>query len=119
MFNHLQRRAKRDRTRGSTSADSGSGSGEANAEATVTNDADSSTIENSRGVDLSQHRALKKRPPTLKQLNKMEPMPLPLRNKGRRKMRQYIMVAVAAVISVLALVVASKYVPSNFRASSS
>ncbi|BAF24140.1 uncharacterized protein [Oryza sativa Japonica Group] len=114
-----KRRAKRDRTRGSTSADSGSGSGEANAEATVTNDADSSTIENSRGVDLSQHRALKKRPPTLKQLNKMEPMPLPLRNKGRRKMRQYIMVAVAAVISVLALVVASKYVPSNFRASSS
>uniref|UniRef100_A0A0E0LWU5 Proton pump-interactor 1 n=1 Tax=Oryza punctata TaxID=4537 RepID=A0A0E0LWU5_ORYPU len=114
-----KKKAKRDRTRGSTSADSGSGSGEANAEATVTNDADSSTTENSRGGDLSQHRALKKRPPTLKQLNKMEPMPLPLRNKGRRKMRQYIMVAVAAVISVLALVVASKYVPSNFRASSS
>ncbi|XP_015695995.1 uncharacterized protein LOC102718863 isoform X2 [Oryza brachyantha] len=118
-----KKKAKKDKTRGSTSVASVNGSGEGTAEAIVPNDPDSSTTENSRGGDFSQHKAMKKktsRPSVvLKQLNKMDPMPLPLRNKGRRKMRQYIMVAVAAVVSVLALVVANKYVPSNFRASSS
>ncbi|KAL5218048.1 hypothetical protein ABZP36_018732 [Zizania latifolia] len=118
-----KKKTKKNKKKGSTSVDSLDGSGEDNAQVIATNNSDSSTTENSREVEFPQHKALKKRgsrqPVALKQLNKMEPMPLPLRNKGRRKMRQYIMVAVAAVVSVLALVVASKYVPSNFRASSS
>uniref|UniRef100_A0A0D9X701 Proton pump-interactor 1 n=1 Tax=Leersia perrieri TaxID=77586 RepID=A0A0D9X701_9ORYZ len=114
-----EKKAKKDRRKGSTS-DSVNDNGEGNAEATVANGADPSSTENSREVDNPQHRAPKKRPSVaLKQLNKMEPMPLALRNKGRRKMRQYIIVAVVAAFSVLALVMASKYVPSNFRASSS
>ncbi|KAF0892018.1 hypothetical protein E2562_012491 [Oryza meyeriana var. granulata] len=114
-----KKKARKDKRRGSTSVDSVNGNGERNAEAAATNDTDPSTTENSREIDF----ALKKRPSrpsvALKQLNKMEPMPLALRNKGRRKMRQYIIVAVVAAVSVLALVMASKYVPSNFRASSS
>ncbi|ONM55955.1 Proton pump-interactor 1 [Zea mays] len=37
-------------------------------------------------------------------------MPAPLRNRGRRKLRQYILIA-AAVLTVLALFVAGNYIP--------
>jgi len=40
----------------------------------------------------------------------VQPMPAPLRNRGRRKMRQYLLIAMA-VLSVLALFVAGNYIP--------
>lgn len=113
MLNHLQKKAKKDKKHGATSVDSANGSGEGNAEAIATNYTAASTTANTREAGVSQHTAPKRpsRPSiALKQLNRVEPMPLPLRNRGRRKMRQYMMVTVAVLMSVLALFLAGIYV---------
>lgn len=119
MLNHLQKKAKQDKKKG-TSVDSANGSDEGNAEAIATNYTTASTTANTQEVGVPPHTAPKKRLSrpsiALKQLNRVEPMPLPLRNRGKRKMRQYILVSVAVLMSVLALFVAGCYVSSSFRA---
>jgi len=75
----------------------------------ATADTDSNASDNPREVEVSQPAA--PRPAAaIKQLNRLQPMPAPLRNRGRRKLRQYILIA-AAVLSVLALFVAGNYIP--------
>jgi cell division septal protein FtsQ len=109
---HLQKKSKKDKKKGPTAADS-SAVGDSNAAALATADTDSNTSDNSREVEVPQSTATKRlsRPAAaIKQLNRVQPMPAPLRNRGRRKMRQYILIA-AAVLSVLALFVAGNYIP--------
>jgi len=79
----------------------------------ATTDTDSNASDNPREVEAPQATASKRlsRPAAaIKQLNRVQPMPAPLRNRGRRKMRQYLLIA-AAVLSVLALFVAGNYIP--------
>ncbi|KAL6656257.1 hypothetical protein ACP70R_007083 [Stipagrostis hirtigluma subsp. patula] len=106
-----KKKAKKDKKKGPS--DTASGSGDSNAADTATVDGDKNTSQNPRDTDGPQHMAPRRisRPAAvMKQLNRVEPMPLPLRNRGKRKMRQYIMVAVA-VLSVLALFMAGNYIP--------
>ncbi|CAL5063647.1 unnamed protein product [Urochloa decumbens] len=104
-----KKKAKKDKKKGSTSVDP-STVGDSNA---VTADTDSNASDNSREIDVPQPTApkrLSKPAAAIKQLNRVQPMPAPLRNRGRRKIRQYILIA-AAVLSVLALFVAGNYIP--------
>ena len=112
MFKHLQKKAKKDKKKGTTPAES-SAIADSNAAALATADTDSNASDNPREADVSQPAAPKRlsRPAAaIKQLNRLQPMPAPLRNRGRRKLRQYILIA-AAVLSVLALFVAGNYIP--------
>ncbi|CAL5082125.1 unnamed protein product [Urochloa decumbens] len=107
-----KKKAKKDKKKGSTSADP-STVGDSNAAALATADTDSNASDNSREIDVPQPTApkrLSKPAAAIKQLNRVQPMPAPLRNRGRRKIRQYILIA-AAVLSVLALFVAGNYIP--------
>ncbi|KAK8460065.1 hypothetical protein SEVIR_2G267800v4 [Setaria viridis] len=107
-----KKKAKKDKKKGPTPADS-SAIGDSNAAALATADTDSNASDNSREVEVPQSTAPKRlsRPAAaIKQLNRVQPMPAPLRNRGRRKMRQYILIA-AAVLSVLALFMAGNYIP--------
>ncbi|CAN6218193.1 unnamed protein product [Urochloa humidicola] len=107
-----KKKAKKDKKKGSTPVDP-STVGESNAAALATADTDSNASDNSREVDVPQPtppKRLSKPAAAIKQLNRVQPMPAPLRNRGRRKMRQYILIA-AAVLSVLALFVAGNYIP--------
>ena len=106
----MQKKAKKDKKKGP--ADS-SANGEGSAAALATADTDSNASDNPREVEVPQPTASKRisRPAAaIKQLNRLQPMPAPLRNRGRRKMRQYLLIA-AAVLSVLALFVAGNYIP--------
>ncbi|CAN6211130.1 unnamed protein product [Urochloa humidicola] len=107
-----KKKAKKDKKKGPTSVDP-STVGDSSAAALATADTDSNASDNSREVDVPQSTApkrLSKPAAAIKQLNRVQPMPAPLRNRGRRKMRQYILIA-AAVLSVLALFVAGNYIP--------
>ncbi|KAJ1290221.1 hypothetical protein BS78_02G226500 [Paspalum vaginatum] len=107
-----KKKAKKDKKKVSTPADS-SVAGDSNAAAMATADTDSNASDNSREVEVPQPSAPKKlsRPAAaIKQLNRVQPMPAPLRNRGKRKMRQYLLIA-TAVLSVLALFVAGNYIP--------
>ncbi|WVZ65414.1 hypothetical protein U9M48_014779 [Paspalum notatum var. saurae] len=107
-----KKKAKKDKKKGGTPAES-SVAGDSNAAALATADTDSNASDNPREVDVPQPSAPKKlsRPAAaIKQLNRVQPMPAPLRNRGKRKMRQYLLIA-AAVLSVLALFVAGNYIP--------
>ncbi|RLN33125.1 uncharacterized protein C2845_PM03G01730 [Panicum miliaceum] len=106
-----KKKAKKDRKK-ATPADS-SASSDSNAAAMATADTDSNASDNPREVEAPVATAPKRlsRPAAaIKQLNRVQPMPAPLRNRGRRKMRQYLLIA-AAVLSVLALFVAGNYIP--------
>jgi len=108
LFKHLQKKAKKDKKKGTALADT-STIGDSQAAALATADTDSNASDNPREVEVSQPAA--PRPAAaIKQLNRLQPMPAPLRNRGRRKLRQYILIA-AAVLSVLALFVAGNYIP--------
>ncbi|KAK3133701.1 hypothetical protein QOZ80_6AG0539890 [Eleusine coracana subsp. coracana] len=105
-----KKKAKKDKKKGQ--ADS-STNGDSSAAALTTADTDSNASDNPREVEIPQPTAPKRisRPAAaIKQLNRLDPMPAPLRNKGKRKMRQYILIA-AAVLSVLALFMAGNYIP--------
>ncbi|KAG2635883.1 uncharacterized protein LOC120661102 [Panicum virgatum] len=107
-----KKKAKKDKKKGTTPADS-SAIGDSNAAAMATADTDSNASDNPREVEAPQATAPKRlsRPAAaIKQLNRVQPMPAPLRNRGRRKMRQYLLIAMA-VLSVLALFVAGNYIP--------
>lgn len=107
-----KKKAKKDKRKGTAPADS-SITSDSNAAALATADTDSNASVNSREIEVPQPSAPKKlsRPAAaIKQLNRVQPMPAPLRNRGKRKMRQYILIA-AAVLSVLALFVAGNYIP--------
>jgi len=107
-----KKKAKKDKKKGTTPAES-SAIADSNAAALATADTDSNASDNPREADVSQPAAPKRlsRPAAaIKQLNRLQPMPAPLRNRGRRKLRQYILIA-AAVLSVLALFVAGNYIP--------
>ncbi|KAL6844749.1 hypothetical protein ACP4OV_025408 [Aristida adscensionis] len=105
-----KKKAKKDKKKGPSDQASGSGDGNNVAAA----DTEKNTSVNPRDADVPQPTAAPKRlsrpAAVMKQLNRVEPMPLPLRNRGKRKMRQYIM-AVVAVLSVLALFMAGNYIP--------
>lgn len=106
----MQKKAKKDKKKGP--ADS-STDGDGSAAALNTADTESNASDNPREVEVNQPAAPKRisRPAAaIKQLNRLQPMPAPLRNRGKRKMRQYILIA-AAVLSVLALFVAGNYIP--------
>jgi len=113
LFKHLQKKAKKDKKKGTALADT-STIGDSQAAALATADTDSNASDNPREVEVSQPAAAPKRlsrpAAAIKQLNRLQPMPAPLRNRGRRKLRQYILIA-AAVLSVLALFVAGNYIP--------
>ncbi|CAD6224381.1 unnamed protein product [Miscanthus lutarioriparius] len=108
-----KKKAKKDKKKGTAPADS-SAIGDSQAAALATADTDSNASDNPREVEVSQPAAAPKRlsrpAAAIKQLNRLQPMPAPLRNRGRRKLRQYILIA-AAVLSVLALFVAGNYIP--------
>ncbi|XP_066397483.1 uncharacterized protein [Miscanthus floridulus] len=108
-----KKKAKKDKKKGTAPADS-SAVGGSQAAALATADTDSNASDNPREVEVSQPAAAPKRlsrpAAAIKQLNRLQPMPAPLRNRGRRKLRQYILIA-AAVLSVLALFVAGNYIP--------
>lgn len=114
MFKHLQKKAKKDKKKGTTPAADSSAIGDSHAAALATADTDSNASDNPREVEVSQPAVAPKRlsrpAAAIKQLNRLQPMPAPLRNRGRRKLRQYILIAVA-VLSVLALFVAGNYIP--------
>jgi hypothetical protein len=100
----MQKKAKKDKKKGQTDT---SASGNATAET------DSNASDNPREIEVPQptaHKRISRPAAAIKQLNRLEPMPAPLRNRGKRKMRQYILIA-AAVLSVLALFVAGNYLP--------
>jgi hypothetical protein len=110
ILKKLQKKAKKDKKKGQADT---SANGDYNASTLATADTDSSASDNPREVEVPQPATPKRisRPAAaIKQLNRLEPKPAPLRNKGKRKMRQYILIA-AAVLSVLALFVAGNHLP--------
>ncbi|XP_062194370.1 uncharacterized protein LOC133897597 [Phragmites australis] len=104
-----KKKAKKDKKKGP--ADS-SAIGDGNATAMATADTDSNASDNPRDVEVPQTapKRLSRPAAAMKQLNRIQPMPAPLRNRGKRKMRQYVLIA-AAVLLVLALFVAGNYIP--------
>ncbi|ONM22644.1 Proton pump-interactor 1 [Zea mays] len=108
-----KKKAKKDKRRGTAPADS-SLTGDGHAAALATADTDSNASDNPREAEAPQPAAAPKRlsrpAAAIKQLNRVQPMPAPLRNRGRRRLRQYILIA-AAVLSGLALFVAGNYIP--------
>lgn len=108
----MQKKARKDKKKGPTSADPNT-TDDSYAAALASADTDSNASDNSREAEVSQQNAPKRlsRPAAaIKQLNRVQPMPAPLRNRGKRRMRQYILIAVA-VLSVLALFAAGNYIP--------
>jgi hypothetical protein len=104
----MQKKAKKDKKKGQTDT-----SASGNATALATAETDSNASDNPREIEVPQptaHKRISRPAAAIKQLNRLEPMPAPLRNRGKRKMRQYILIA-AAVLSVLALFVAGNYLP--------
>jgi hypothetical protein len=100
----MQKKAKKDKKKGQADASSSSN---------ATAETDSNASDNPREIEVPQptaHKRISRPAAAIKQLNRLEPMPAPLRNRGKRKMRQYILIA-AAVLSVLALFVAGNYLP--------
>ncbi|XP_062200102.1 uncharacterized protein LOC133902505 isoform X2 [Phragmites australis] len=106
-----KKKTKKDKKKGATPGDSTSAVGDNSAMAMAT--IDTGISENPREAEVSQqtvHKRISRPAAAIKQLNRVQPMPAPLRNRGKRKMRQYILFA-AAVLSVLALFVAGNYIP--------
>jgi hypothetical protein len=100
----MQKKAKKDKKKGQT---------DTSASGNVTAETDSNASDSPREIEVPQptaHKRISRPAAAIKQLNRLEPMPAPLRNRGKRKMRQYILIA-AAVLSVLALFVAGNYLP--------
>nr|CAB3457444.1 unnamed protein product [Digitaria exilis] len=107
-----KKKARKDKKKGPTSTDPNT-IDDSHAAALASADTDSNASDNSREVEVSQqtaHKRLSRPAAAIKQLNRVQPMPAPLRNRGKRKMRQYILMAVA-MLSVLALFAAGNYIP--------
>ncbi|KAF7066244.1 hypothetical protein CFC21_072262 [Triticum aestivum] len=71
----------------------------------ATTDAESNTPDNTRDVDVPQQPPRRPGKPAVRQL---QPMPAPLRNKFKRRTRQYIFIGVAVALAVVALILAGR-----------
>ncbi|VAI19111.1 unnamed protein product [Triticum turgidum subsp. durum] len=83
-------------------------SGESNSAPIAPADTESNTTDNTRNVDVPQPQPIiiKRIPkPIVRQL---QPMPAPLRNKFKRRTRQYIFIGVAVALAVVALILAGR-----------
>ncbi|VAI33907.1 unnamed protein product [Triticum turgidum subsp. durum] len=71
----------------------------------ATTDAESNTPDHTRDVDVPQQPPRRPGKPAVRQLL---PMPAPLRNKFKRRTRQYIFIGVAVALAVVALILAGR-----------
>lgn len=98
-----KKKAKKSKKVGTTPADLASG--ESNSPAIATADTESITSDNARDFDVPQPPQRRPLKPTVRQL---QPMPAPLRNKFKRRTRQYILIGVAVALAVVALILAGR-----------
>ncbi|KAM3258417.1 hypothetical protein ACQJBY_050276 [Aegilops geniculata] len=101
-----KKKAKKSKKVGTTPADLASG--QSNSAAIPAADPESNTPENRKDPEVPQPQPIiiKRIPkPIVKQL---QPMPAPLRNKFKRRTRQYIFIGVAVALAVVALILAGR-----------
>ncbi|XBH70883.1 hypothetical protein VPH35_098448 [Triticum aestivum] len=101
-----KKKAKKSKKVGTTPADLASG--QTNSAAIPAADTESNTPENGKDPEVPQPQPIiiKRIPkPIVRQL---QPMPAPLRNKFKRRTRQYIFIGVAVALAVVALILAGR-----------
>lgn len=84
---------------------------EGNSAAVATAETESHKSENARDSEVRQQvvpRKITRPPSVVKQLNRLQPMPAPLRNKGKRRTKQYVLIGVAVALAVVALILAGR-----------
>lgn len=107
-----KKKAKKDKKIGTTPEDLVSGLGEGNSAAITTADTESNGSESARDTEVPPQAAPRRiaRPAAaMRQLNRLQPMPLPLRNRSRRRTRQYIIIGAVVALVAAALILAARY----------
>ncbi|KAK1632000.1 hypothetical protein QYE76_006315 [Lolium multiflorum] len=85
------------------------GNGEGSSAATGTPDTESNSSENARDSKVPQQAPPRRNTNrAVKQINKLEPMPDPLKNKFRKKTQHYVFIGVAVALAVVALILAGR-----------
>ncbi|KAM0861796.1 hypothetical protein ACQ4PT_045650 [Festuca glaucescens] len=94
---------------GTIPANSASGNGEGHSAATGTPDTESNSSENARDSKVPQQPPPRRNTNrAVKQINKLERMPDPLKNKFRKKTQHYVFIGVAVALAVVALILAGR-----------
>jgi hypothetical protein len=85
------------------------GNGEGSSAATGTPDTESNSSENARDSKVPQQPPPRRNTNrAVKQINKLERMPDPLKNKFRKKTQHYVFIGVAVALAVVALILAGR-----------